>query len=166
MKGLPWVTAAVVGVAAYLGGRYLTPPEVRVETKTEWRDRVVERRVEVAGATVEKIRVVTRTVWATPDAGTITREREVEGSRAQVLAVTDSSRDETKIGSASTTTTPVLPRWSVGVQFGAAWQRPWLELTGPLVVGLDVRLRLAGPLWVGGWVSTHGAAGLSLAVSW
>lgn len=166
MKWLPWVTAAVVGVAAFLGGRYLAPPEVRTETRVEYKDRVIEKRVEVQGATVEKIRVVTKTVWATPDAGTVTRECDLTGSREQVLAVTSTMRDESREGSQMVVSTPVLPRYSLGVQFGAAWERPWLAISGPMVLGLEAKMRVVGPLWAGVWVSTYGAAGGSLAVTW
>lgn len=55
------------------------------------------------------------------------------------------------------------PGWRLGAAAGWELARPTLR---PVVYGADLSRRVAGPLWLGAWARTDGAAGLSLAVEW
>jgi hypothetical protein len=167
------IAASIVaaGVGGFIAGRYLTAPKVRVETRTEeklvYQDRIVERRVEVKGETKVELRVVTRTIWAFPDAGTITQEREVTGSKDVLAEASVDSRAEVKTRQEEKTTvaisTPMLPDWRVAVLAGASLRPPVLPVAGPLVLGMEVDRRILGPFWLGLWANTGGAGGVSVA---
>lgn len=56
------------------------------------------------------------------------------------------------------------PEWRLSLLAGASLQTPALPLAGPLVVGVEVSRRVLGPVWVGVWGLTAGAAGVSIGV--
>jgi hypothetical protein len=141
--------------------------EIQTHEVVTYRERIVEKRVEVKGETVERIRVVTRTIWATPDTGTVTQEREVEGSRDVLVQANKDVTVEDIQGTreAVRLETPVLPHWHVALLAGGSLREPLLPLAGPLALGLRVDYRLGGPFWAGAWALSSGQAGLALGVT-
>jgi len=167
--------AGLVLAGALAGGlaqRYLGAPrvEVRTETKVELRDVVREVvKVEVREVAAKaKTVVVYRDRTVSPEGAV--HETSVE--RSESVAVSEVLTQGTKAfdrsvsshTETSTTTTPVRPNWRVGVSAGASINAPFIPLAGPLVLGAEFSGRLIGPLSGGVWVSTYGAAGLSLSL--
>jgi hypothetical protein len=162
---VPWLAIAAVGLAGYGLGRWGTAPEVetrevvrtewrtKVETKevVRWRDRVVERRVTDRRTEVS-------------DAGTVVVERIEEHSRTDRdgASASEGSTTQALDQTVSRVSTPVRPQWRVGVDVGASLREPLVPLYGPVVVGARVERWIAGPVWLGAWASTSGAAGVSV----
>lgn len=169
MKPLPWwvqwVALVAVGIAAYSVGRWATAPEIEIRTeyRTEWRTRVEVQEVVRWRERVVERRVTDRRVETT-DAGTIVVERIDERTRTDRAEDTDTDTRAESEGEARVvrTETPVPPQWRVGVDVGAGLRDPLVRIYGPVVVGARVDRRIAGPIWIGAWAGTHGAAGLSL----
>jgi len=150
-----WVIVSVVVLAAgligYGFGRYAKPARVETRTVTEtravveWRDRIVEKRVE--GPTHTVTRTVTRDVPCAPGATVpvTTTTTVIDAGPVVIDHVSDGSGTSATntLAQTMTTVTQDQPRWLL--QAGAA-------------VGTDIRpaynvgasYRLAGPLWVGG----------------
>lgn len=150
-----WLTWPVLllGFAAAFGAGAVLGPE-RVEVRTELVE--VVRKVQVKAKTKEVVRYVKITTL--PD-GTKTEER----SEREALKVDTTTRTDSSSSSASSRS--MLPSWRVGLQAGATWREPALQLAGPLVIGVSVEARLAKtPVSVGAWGSTYGAAGGSVSV--
>jgi hypothetical protein len=170
-KWIPLVLVVIAGFGGFSAGRWLATPQVKIETKTEekvvYRDKIVDRIVEVKAATKTEIRVVTRTIWATPDAGTVTQEREVSGSKETLASTLATERIEAiqrdEVKNSFTVSTPVLKDWRVAVLVGASIREPLLPIAGPLVFGAEIDRRIIGPFWAGAWLNTGGSAGLSVA---
>jgi hypothetical protein len=154
-------------VVAFVGGRYSAPVKtvetVKIETKvvtvTEWKDRVVEKRVEGPVREVERIvekpgaeRVVTR--WIERGPVSVDTTTDASGS-ASTQAHTSSQ--------ASRVTTAGRPGWRAAM--AAAWSpgRPSLE---PERYTVEVDRRLFGTLWLGVRASTDKTAGVALALEW
>jgi len=167
--------AALFLVGALTGGiaqRYLGTPsvEVRTETKVELRDVIHEVvRVEVREVQAQAKTVVVYRDRTVSPAGAV-HETSVE--RTESVAVSEVLTQGTKAfdhavssnSSSVTTATPVRPNWRVSLQAGASLNAPLIPLAGPLVLGVEFQGRLVGPLSGGVWVSTYGAAGLSLSL--
>lgn len=136
-------------VATYLGGYYSYRPRVvervkveeKIVTRTEWRDRVVEKR------TAGPVRVVTRTVEK-PGA-----ERVVEKwiERGPVTSETLATWDGAAAASTETTTAaskvtePARPGWSGGA---SVLLNPRVLRDDPRVA-LELDRRIWGTLWLG-----------------
>jgi hypothetical protein len=161
-----WTCCAVALVAGIAGGYWLSPTKVetRTEVKTEWKIKEVEKRVEVAGKEVERVKIVYRTIERKPDGSE--HVTELEDSSSHTLSVSalhlDRTTDATGKQASVTLTRPVGPDWRVAVLAGASLKEPLLPIAGPLVLGLEVDRRIIGPFWLGAWVSTSGAAGLAV----
>lgn len=135
---------------AFVGGRYSAPARVvervKVETRTvtitEWRDRIVTKRVEGPTRTVERIvekpgevREVTR--WI--DAGPVTTDTDTNLS-GHTSGTTESTSATVRMSETG------RPGWGGGL--AAQWD-PGRLSASPAVLGLEVDRRLFGPLWVG-----------------
>lgn len=159
-----YAAALALAVGAFLAGRFLTPPtiETKVETRVEWRDRIVEREVKVEQAAKE--RIITRTVER-PGRESI---KTVVVEHSVTTGASGWARDTTSEGKGETvrTDTPVRPQWRLGVDVGASLREPLVPIAGPLVLGARAEYRVAGPVWVGVWASTQGAAGVVATVEW
>jgi hypothetical protein len=169
LRGALLLAGALAGGAAQ---RYLSTPrvEVRTETKVELRD-VVREVVKVEVHEVEaKARTVVVCRERTVSPAGAVHETSVERSESVAVSevLTQGSKAFDRAVSSSTatqtTTTPVRPNWRVSLLAGASLRAPLIPLAGPLVLGAGFEGRLAGPLSGGVWVSTVGAAGLSLSV--
>ena len=157
-------------VAGAMGQRYLGAPrvEVRTETKVETRDVIHEtvkvevREVEAKAKSVVVYRDRTVTVEGAVHETSIEKSEEtfVATAIASQQAILEATRESAS--TSTTVTTPVLPRWRVAVLAGASIREPLLPLAGPLVLGVEVDYRVVGPVWVGAWLNTFGAAGVSV----
>jgi hypothetical protein len=166
MKRWVYIAAgsAFLLVAAFLGGRFSAPTKVRevvkvetkIETVTEWKDRVVEKRVagpvRVRTITIEKAgeRIVERVV----ERGPVTTERSGE-SAGQSLSAASS------IGVSSRVVESARPGWRLSV--AAGWDAEALSLR-PGLYGVEVSRRVAGTVWLGAWARTDRTGGLVLAM--
>lgn len=160
---------AVVCVAALVGafsaGRFSAPLQVetREVEKVVFKDRIVERVVEVKAKAETKVvyrdRVVTKE-------GEI-RERIVERTDTKE----DTKRDDTKTVDRVVERERIIenkitlrPNWRVGVLAGASLAKPLVPIAGPLVLGVQVEHRIAGGVSAGVWINTVGAAGAVVSV--
>jgi hypothetical protein len=169
----PRQIAIAVGVlvlthaAALSAGRFSAPlkVETRDVVKTQYVDRVVEKRVEVAGATKVETRVIYRDVIRKPD-GTIVDHTVTKTGDSETANSASADTKAEAVSAASeqthTQTVTLRPQWAVTLQVGASLPKPWLQLYGPLVIGAEVDYRLVGGLSVGVWINTFGAAGAAL----
>jgi hypothetical protein len=164
------VAIAVVGVTGYAVGRWGTAPsvEIREVTHTEWRTRVEVQEVVRWRERVVERRVTDRRTETT-DAGTVvvveriderTRTDRDGSGESSSRAEGEGTRDTTRI------VTPTQPQWRVGVDVGASLRDPIVPIYGPVVVGARVDRWIAGPVWIGAWASTAGAAGVGVAMEW
>lgn len=167
---------AVVAVVAFalgvgLAAALLPRPPARVEEreveKIVWRDKVVEveRVVTVREKAADVVRYVDRVVTKDGEVRervvekTVTVEKAAEAKvelREKVVEVDKVREVERKV--------TLRPDWSVAVLAGAQLERPLLPIVGPLVLGVEVRRRIVGPIGVGVWASIGGAAGGLVAV--
>lgn len=171
--------ALAVLIATFAAGRYSRSPTVVT------RDVVKTQTVEV-----EKVRTVTvhdvaeaKATEAKVRTITVTRYRWMPGgiteAETTTRAATDTDTHETKQAHAGATqdravdvrtttvelhtSTPVRPRWSVSLMPGAQLLgSKAVPLYGPLVLGASVERRMAGPVSIGLWGSSSGAAGITL----
>jgi peroxiredoxin len=175
--------ALAVLVAAFLGGRYSRTPQV--VTKDVVRTQTVEaekvRTVTVhdvvqAKAAEEKVRTitVTRYRWmpggiteaeTTTRAATDTATHETKQASTKVEKQADASRSDTVVE--LHTSTAVRPSWSLSLMPGYQWHgTPFIDAKGPLVIGASVEHRFIGPVSLGAWGSTSGAAGATVRMEW
>jgi hypothetical protein len=159
--------AALALAAAFVGGRYSRPVEVRevvkVETKTvtvtEWKDRIVEKRVEGP----VRIRTVTREVPGGERVVTVVEERgPVVTDRASDAAGSTASRTTENVVSVRVVES-ARPGWRLSV--AAGWDAEALSLR-PELYGVEVSRRLVGTVWIGAWARTDRTGGLGLAMEW
>lgn len=144
--------------ASFVAGRYTASPEkvtVRTEgqVRVEYRDRVVERKVEGP----VRVQVVTRTIQGpagpervvvrTVERGPVTTDRAEEGQGAASQAFR------------AVTIKEAQPRWLLGASAGLA-----LGSTAP-VWGGQLMYRLAGPVWVGAAADSAGSLRAQLALT-
>jgi hypothetical protein len=164
------VAALLALVGSFGVGRYSRAPSVvtkdvvRVEIRDVIKTQVVHD-VQTVHDTETKLRTVTR--WQTTPGGVTTvvqevaRDTQAETKRADHI---DAKQDrETQQTSVTVHTVDARPTWSVSLMPGAqlAGARA-VDLYGPLVLGVAIERRILGPVWLGAWGSTSGAAGLSL----
>jgi hypothetical protein len=178
-----WLIASAAGLAVlcatFLAGRALAPAKVvtRDVVKTQTVEVEKVRTVTVhdvaeAKAAEEKVRTVTVTKYRWMPGG-------ITEAETTTRAATDTATHETKQAHAGATqdravdvrtttvelhtSTPVRPRWSVSLMPGAQLLgSKAVPLYGPLVLGASVERRMAGPVSIGLWGSSSGAAGITL----
>jgi hypothetical protein len=163
------VIGIVIGIALAVNLK-LGPENVRVEEKIKVVEVakevvVVKEVVRVEVVRVKDTQVVDRwrrekTEVQDPD-GTVTK-KEVEERNIDTVVKEKETKAEVKIVEVikevvverekivERTVEPVLPKWHAGVLAGVAprFDQP---LATPVMVGLEVERRLAGPVWLGGW---------------
>lgn len=159
--------AVLALVAAFIGGRYSRPAEVRelvkVETKTvtvtEWKDRVVEKRVEGP----VRIRTVTREVPGGERVVTVVEERgPVTVDRRQDRAGESKETGSSAIVS-ERVTKAARPDWRASVLAGWDADAPSLR---PETYGVEVSRRVVGTVWLGAWARTDRTGGVAVAMEW
>jgi hypothetical protein len=153
-----WRTVAVLAalLAAFVGGRYTVRTQTVTVTRTEYKDRIVEKVVQAE----VKTQIVYRDRIRKPDGTVETHEKIESGSRT---TTTDDKRT-TEEGKTATVVIPP-PLWHVHVDFGAPLALP---LDPYFTVGVE--RQIVGPFSVGIWGSAdihgqHPAGGVSLGVS-
>ena len=179
----PYVTVSaflVASLLSFLGGRASkhqrieTVEKVRVDEKVVFKDRIVEAKATSKDSLqVQAVRTVTvvKTRWL--PGGVV--EKEATTTAAKDTTATEAKRENTHrtIDSEAqkatvteltkTATVDARPNWSVsllpGVQFAG---EKAVTLYGPGVLGASVERRIIGPVWMGAWASTSGAAGVVL----
>ena len=165
--------AALLG--SFAAGRYTAKPQVvtktEVRTDVQYRD-VVHTQLVHDVQTVHDVatKTVTVTQWKTAPGGVVTVTQQATTDRAAETKRQDhaqGTRDEAVASHAQTvelrTVTPVRPAWSVSLMPGAQLLgSKAVTLWGPLVVGASVEHRFIGPVSLGIWASTSGAAGITL----
>jgi hypothetical protein len=139
----------------------------RVVTKTEWKDRIVEKTVTVAAKEEQKERVTHRHEVIAPD-GTHTIDLDTgTGVQTQVNVGQFAAVSITEQGTQAATretqvvqTPAPLPRWRVGALAGLS--------TGGVSYGAEASCRVLGPLWlgVGGFVGPHPMGFATIGVEW
>lgn len=161
-----WLLAVlVVGVLAFSGGRFSAPLKVeeKWQTETVYKDRIVEKRVEVAGKTVTKVVYLDRVIK--PD-GTVHEKSETrEATKEDITKIAGRSSESNATDKATAEKKSTLqPQWRVGVLAGASVTAPLLPIAGPLSVGVHAERRIVGGVSAGVWVLTSGQAGASVSV--
>lgn len=161
---LPLLVLACLA-AGYSAGHLSAPVETvtQTEIKVVTREKVVEKIVDRWHEA--KTRIVYTEKTSKPD-GSI-----VEKTSTKEDSVADASRDDSKVTDKSTeneqkSSKQVVnrPDWRVGVLAGAALQTPAIQITGPLVLGVQVERRIVGGISLGIWGVSSGAGGLSLSL--
>lgn len=145
------VLAVVVG--AFFAGRFSGPAKV-VEI-----EKLVEKRIEVAGKTVTETKVIYRDKVIKTDGTIIERSEERIGSLTE-----EHSKTVTDKAVERAVTTENRPGWRFGVLVGAQGPAPWLTVAGPLVLGVHAERRIVGGLSLGLWATTGGAGGGSVSL--
>jgi hypothetical protein len=182
-----WLVASAAGLAVlcatFLAGRALAPAKVvtRDVVKTQTVEVEKVRTVTVhdvaeAKAAEEKVRTitVTRYRWmpggiteaeTTTRAATDTATHETKQASTKVEKQADASRSDTVVE--LHTSTAVRPSWSLSLMPGYQWHgTPFIDAKGPLVIGASVEHRFIGPVSLGAWGSTSGAAGATVRMEW
>jgi len=133
---------------------------------------VTVRDVVHAKAEEAKVRTVTVTKWRWLPGGvveadaTTTKQADTdthETKQAHAGATKDRAVDVRTTTVELHTSTPVRPNWSISLMPGAQlFGSKAVPLYGPLVLGASVEHRFIGPVSLGVWASTSGAAGITL----
>lgn len=156
------ILVVVTALINFSLGRLTAPPkvEVREVVKVEWKDRVVEKVVTRKAKAVDRVVYVDRVV--SPE-GEV-REKRVTTTKADTREVADLGRTTESTGKAEAVISNSTPKpdWRVGVLVGASLREPLVPIAGPLVLGANVERRILGPVSLGAWATTGGAAGASL----
>lgn len=158
--------ALAVFVAVFLAfavGRFATPAKVVVQTKTQTVEKIVQAKAEVRTETQVVYR--DRTVVTHKD-GTVEHRNIEQTSNGQVDTKHESAekvvyRDRELLRVVESP----KPQWRVGVLAGVDilhLGRP--QLFGPVALGAHVERRIAGPVWLGAFGLSSGAAGVSVSV--
>lgn len=167
-----WRTRALIAagvllalVGAFTAGRFSAPEQVQTTSIVTKTVRVVER-VEVKGETVyvkAKAQIVWRDRVVKPD-GTITEHIVEKTDTKEDGKISVSSNTDRNVSLAEnrtdTRTVTVRPRWRLSVLAGAQYPPPLLTIAGPLVLGAQFEIRIAGGLSAGLWATTGAAGGL------
>jgi hypothetical protein len=158
-----WVAFVAVAALAYSAGRWWEPQqaEAQIVTLTKFKDRIVEKRVESASKSRE--RIVYRERETRPDGTKIERETEraLTLAKSSVNASTETERSGSTLTESKSSVTD-RPQWRVSVQAGAALRAPAVDLAGPLVIGAQIDRRILGGVSVGLWANTVGAGGVAV----
>jgi hypothetical protein len=166
-RGIAAAVVVLLLVSAFVAGRFSAPEQVRTQTVEQvvYKDRVIEKRVEVAVAAKVETKIVYRdrvikvggeiVEHEVERTGAVTSETKTSDSARAAESSTERVRVETKV-------VTVRPDWRIEILAGASVQKPWLPIAGPLVLGAQAERRIVGGLWAGVWAQTGGAAGASL----
>lgn len=111
-----------------------------------------------------RARVVYRERITKPDGTKVEREAEREDARVTERSASTSGSAKHVEQRRDVAVTAYRPQWRVSVLAGGTLRDPLLPIAGPLVPGLGAERRIAGPVWLGAWALSAGAAGLSLSV--
>ncbi len=178
-----WLIASAAGLVVLLGtfaaGRYSRAPQV--VTKDVVRTQTVEvekvhtvtvHDVAEAKAAETQVRTVTVTKYRwlpggiTEAEATTTKQADTatqQTRQARTQASQDVAHEAKTVTVELHTSTPMRPAWSVSLMPGYQWHgTPFIDAHGPLVIGASVEHRFIGPLSIGLWGSTAGAAGITL----
>ena len=166
------VLFTVIGVIAlcalsFSAGAFLGPRRVEYKERVEFKQLAVEDITKgfTFAKTVNKT-IYRNVVTTITDAGTtiVDTSKEQEGiqengagnEKKSATVNTDVVKDTSKV---------VInqPKWRVGGSIGASAVKPWLPITGPMVIGVEGDYRVVGGVFVGLRLNTVGTA--SLAVS-
>lgn len=155
------VLALVVLAATFFAGRFTVPTKVITDTKTEFKDRVVEveKRI-VVKANDQKV-VVYRDRVTKPDGTTIEHEESRTVTRERETELDDKATQRDTTGSTSTHSevSTIVPQWRAGVLLGLDARDvrllPVPSVGKPVVGGLLER-RLIGGLSASAWVLSSG----------
>jgi hypothetical protein len=156
-------------VAAFTGGRYSKPTETRVETKVEYRDKIVEVEKKNVNKDIKK-RVETKTTTTeNPDGTKTTTVTKVEDTTDHSKTTVDKNKTETHEGKSEELKLEKreLPNWRVAGKVGfdiGKLQVASLDLKTNMVYGVELNRRLFSTVWVGAWGMSNKTAGLSLAI--
>lgn len=139
-------------ILAFASGRFSRTAETKTEfqEKVVYKDRVVEKIVEVEKKHEDKIRIVYRETK--PD-GTKT-EREEERTKTDTDKKTDKAVEKYVVVEKEVTKTVTVktqPRLMVSVLAGYDMSPAFLKIPSApnLAVGIDVKVRVAGPIYLG-----------------
>jgi hypothetical protein len=161
----------VVAVLAFVGGRYSLPAKVvervkvetKVETVTEWKDRIVEKRVDGP----VRIRTVVTEVPGPSPACPVLRQTETVEDRGPVVTdtIADASGGSTVNASTVATSTKITENERPGWRLAAAalWD-PRALAYQPDRYQLEVDRRIIGTVWLGARATTDLRFGLALGV--
>jgi hypothetical protein len=178
-----WLIASSAGLvvllATFAAGRYSRAPQVVTKDVVRTQTVEVEKVLTVtvhdvaeAKSAEEKVRTITVTKYrwmpggiteaeTTTRAATDTATHETKQASTKVEKQADASRSTTVVE--LHTSTPVRHSWSLSLMPGYQWHgTPFVDAKGPLVIGASVEHRFIGPLSIGLWGSTSGAAGITL----
>ncbi len=182
-----WFVASAAGLAVLLAtfwaGRAMAPAKVVTVDKVRTETQVVEKvktvtvhdviQAKAEEATVRTV-VVTRTRWL-PGGGaetestatTATDTATHETKQAHAGATQDRAADVRTQTVETHTSTSVRPQWSLSLMPGYQWHgTPFIDVHGPLVIGASVEHQFLGPVSLGAWGSTSGAAGITVRSEW
>lgn len=165
-----------VGIAAasFIGGwflcEFMVEPQVVVEEKVEWKERIVTNTEikEVVKYVKVTSTVTEREITTTKPDGTTVVEK--EKTRTNENTQVDSSRNtnsttDTKVEAKVDTKTVRIQRdWRVGGTVGVDFSNPFPSSFGDLVYGASVERRIIGPIYLGVWGNTGKQGGISVGV--
>lgn len=170
-------------VVAFAWGRHSAPEhvvtQVKTQTVTVTKDIVktqVVHDVHVVHDVQTKTNTVVQVKWVTAPDGTKTV---TETATDQLLVnSTNNAKEQTTVAQQKTSEAQrtvatektiavnrALPRWSLALMPGASLGAPLVTIPGPvphMVIGASLERRVFGPVFGGVWLSTSGAAGLTL----
>ena len=178
-----WRRCALFSFAAFLLGGAVASVALRKPARVEYREREVvkwrEKEASTTNVAVTKTegpsmrvqwreRVVTKPGGVTivdrwhdhEDKGPTTTKAEEQKIVVREVAV-DKIRDVARIETRA-------PTWDVSLMGGASAREPLVAVPGApwAVLGLSVQRQIAGPFTAGAWVSSVGAAGVSIGMRW
>jgi hypothetical protein len=165
---IKWASAVVIVIVSFAFGRFSQVAEKQVEFKEKlvYVDRVVEKVIEIEKKREDKIRIVYRETK--PD-GTKT-EREEERTK------TDTDKSSEKVVERvvlvdreviKKETTVINPRVMFGVLVGYDAAPTFLKIPSApnLALGIEAKVRVVGPLWIGAFGLNTGVVGGSVSLT-
>ncbi len=165
MNPLIWKIGGPVALlaAAFAVGRYTArEPDVRDVERVVYKDRVVEKIVEVKVKEEAKRVIVYRDRVIKPDGTRIEREIEKTETDTKITDARETAKEATHAGTKDREHVVTSPRpdWRVGAMVGTALTLDPIFLKP--VYGGFVERRIAGPFSVGIWGLSTGTTGVSL----
>lgn len=167
----PWIRVAsviVLLIVSFAFGRFSQVAEKQVEYKEKiaYVDRVVEKVIEVERKREDKVRIVYREVK--PDGTKI--EHEEERTKSDSEKATEKTVEKLVYVDREVLkkeTVKLQPRLMLGVLVGYDHSPSFLKIPSApnLALGVDVKVRVAGPVWIGAWGLNTGAVGGSVSLT-
>ncbi len=165
-----FLVGALLAASSFAVGRYSAAgPDVREVERIVYKDRVVEKIVEVKVKQAAEVKIVYREKTTKPDGTTVERTAERTDTKTDEKTDTKTDTERTAEGTRDVERVVIAqkPDWRVGALVGA--DVAFNPLAASLLVGVQVERRIAGPFSVGIWAlvrpSPFGlAAGGSLAL--